>query len=111
MARALPTPPRMQRAELERLQRERDALRLKLGNAQRLHRVLREQSEALRERRARIEDCPELRTLIRVARASARRRFEFGGCVFAVRRGAVFSAIYTAKGRHLASFPGSIFDV
>lgn len=109
MRRALPTPPRMQRAERMRLQRERDALRLKLGNAQRLHRVLREQSAALRECRVRIDECPELRALIHAARAATQPRFEFRGCNFMVRQGLVFAAICTAKGRHLVSMGGAIF--
>ena len=110
MARALPKPPRMPRAERMRLQRERQAS-AKRREVQRLHRVLREQSELLRECRARIANCIELRELVRAARASAQRSVKFGGAVFSVRRNAVFSEVYTATGRHLASFPGDIFDV
>lgn len=109
-ARSPSKAPPVSRSERLRLQREREAS-AKRSNAQRLHRVLREQSDALRESRARLEDCPELRALIRVARASAQRRVEFCGCVFSVRRKTLFSAIYTGNGRHLASFPGEIFDV
>ena len=95
-------------AERLRLQREREA-RARRSNAQRLHRALREQSEALRERRARIDDCPELRALIRIARASAQRRVEFGGCVFTIRRKFLFDTIHAASGRHLVSIGGAIF--
>lgn len=111
MIRALPAPQRMPRAERLRLQRERAARleRSKRGVAARIFRTLREQSEALRERRARIDDCPELRALIRIARASAQRRVEFGGCVFTVRRKFLFDTIHTASGRHLVSIGGAIF--
>ena len=109
MSRALPPAPHNSRAERLRLQREREAALAKRRNARRLHRALREQSEALRERRARIDDCPEIRDLLRIAKESAQRRVEFGGSVFSVRRKAVFSEIYTANGRHLVSFGGEIF--
>ena len=109
-ARSPSKAPPVSRSERLRLQPEREAS-AKRSNAQRLHRVLREQSEALREGRTRIENCPELHALIRLARASAQRRVEFRGCIFSVRRKALFSGVYTADGRHLASFPGEIFDV
>ena len=80
-ARSPSKAPPVSRSERLRLQREREAS-AKRSNAQRLHRVLREQSEALREGRTRLEDCPELHALIRLARASAQRRVEFCGCVF-----------------------------
>ncbi len=109
-ARALPPAPHNSRTERLRLQREREAL-AKRRNARRLHRILREQSEALRDGRARLEDCPDLHELVRVSKASAQRRVTFAGCTFIVHHGAVFSKVCTVNGRHLASFGGAIFDV
>ena len=91
----------MPRAERLRLQRERAARleRSKRGAAARILRTLREQSEALRERRAGIDECPDLRALIAAARAQGRGRFLFRGCWFSVRPGWLASSIYGPGGR------------
>ncbi|MDY0328911.1 MAG: hypothetical protein RBR52_00260 [Thiomonas sp.] len=102
----------MPRAERQRLRRERAERleRLRRRAPKRLLRTIFQQRAALLENRARIEDLPELRALIRAARDSNQTSIEFSGLTFSVRRKTIFSAINTPGGRHIASFAGGIFD-
>ncbi|WP_449370770.1 hypothetical protein [Thiomonas sp.] len=103
----------MPREDRLRLRRERVARLARHSNRTpaRLLRLLREQRDDLAANRLPLARCPDLRDLVRAARAASGLRVEFSGRTFSVRRGLVFSGVYTRNGELLAYFPGEIFDV